>query len=133
MSRILVVEDSPDCLKPLQRLLQLAGHEVACARDGVEALALIESFRPDRLVTDLMMPGMDGVRLIETIRGGGGRFARLPIVVYTAWSDAGIDRRLRELGVAAVHSKGDADVEALLGSVRGADRDDRPRIPPSFS
>ena len=133
MSRILVVEDSPDCLRPLRRLLQIAGHEVACARDGVEALALIETFRPDRLVTDLMMPGMDGVRLIEAIRGGGGRFARLPIVVYTAWCGAGIDQRLRELGVAAVHSKGDMDVEALLGSVRGTGGDDPAQIRSSFS
>ena len=133
MSRILVVEDSPDCLKPLQRLLQFAGHEVACARDGVEALALIESFRPDRLLTDLMMPGMDGVKLIEAIRGGAGGFAGLPIVVYTAWCGAGIDRRLRELGVVAVHCKGDMDVEALLGSVRGAGGDDPPQFPSPFS
>jgi CheY-like chemotaxis protein len=127
LSKILIVEDSPDCLTPLKRLLQFAGHEVACARDGVEALVLMGSFRPDRLVTDLMMPGMDGVTLIEAIRGGDGRFARLPIVVYTAWSSAGTDRHLRELGVDAIHSKGGADVEALLGSIcRGVDVNDLP-------
>lgn len=118
MSKILVVEDSPDCLQPLKRLLQLAGHEVACARDGHAALALMRSFRPDKLVTDLMMPGMDGVSLIEAIRHDSG-FRHLPIIVYTAVCNARIERRLTELGVAAIHSKSEVDVGSLLRSVQG--------------
>ena len=120
LSRILVVEDSPDCLQAFKRLLQLTGHEVECARDGAEALALMESFCPDRLVTDLTMPMMDGLKLIEAIRQGGGRFARLPIVVHTAWCSPQTERRLRELGVIAIHVKGDPDIQALLRSVQGS-------------
>lgn len=132
MSKVLIVEDSPDCLRPLNLLLQFAGHDVACARDGHEALALIRSFRPDTMITDLAMPGMDGVGLIEAIREDAS-FSGLPIVVYTAGSTPLIDRRLKALGVAAVHSKSTVDVQELLQSVQAVGGTDQPPFSSPFS
>ena len=132
VSKVLIVEDSPDCLQPLKRLLQLAGHEVACARDGVEALTLVRSFRPDKLVTDLSMPGMDGVGLIEAIRRDRS-LAHLPVIVYTAGSDPHTDLRLKALGVAAIHSKGAVDVQALLRSVQAVGGNEPPAFSSPFS
>ena len=132
MSKVLIVEDSPDCLRPLKLLLQLAGHEVACARDGREALALVQSFRPDTMITDLSMPGMDGVGLIEAIREDDN-FSELPIVVYTAGSTPQIDRRLKDLRVVAIHSKSNVDVQELLRNVQAIGGTGQTTSPSPFS
>jgi CheY-like chemotaxis protein len=84
MSKVLIVEDSVDCAQPLERLLQMDGHEVADAGNEKEALEMVEWFRPDKVVTDLMMPEMDGITMIRTLRRDPG-FTGLPVVVFTAW------------------------------------------------
>jgi two-component system, chemotaxis family, chemotaxis protein CheY len=117
MSKVLIVEDSIDCAQPLKRLLQMDGHEVESAQNGREALKVAEWFRPDKVVTDLMMPEMDGLTFIRTLRRDP-RFSGLPVVVFTAWGDPKIRRRLEELEVGAVHMKGSLDVPALLKSVQ---------------
>lgn len=117
MSKVLIVEDSVDCAQPLKRLLQMDGHEVELANNGREALKVAEWFRPEKVVTDLMMPEMDGITLIHTLRRDP-RFSGLPVVVFTAWGDPKIRRRLEELEVGAVHMKGNLDVPALLRSVQ---------------
>jgi CheY-like chemotaxis protein len=119
MSKVLIVEDSIDCVQPLKRLLQMDGHEVEYARNGKEALAVAEWFRPDKVVTDLMMPEMDGMTMIRIMRKDP-RFNGLPVVVFTAWGDPNIKRNLEELHVGAFHLKGNLDVPALLKSVQAA-------------
>lgn len=119
MSKVLIVEDSMDCVQPLKRLLQLDGHEVEYAKNGKEALEVAEWFRPDKVVTDLMMPEMDGITMIRILRNDP-RFTGLPVVVFTAWGDPKIRRKLEQLDVGAYHLKGNLDVPALLRSVQAA-------------
>ena len=59
-ARLLVVDDEPNIRELLSASLRYAGFEVATAADGQQALALADSFRPDLLVLDVMMPGLDG-------------------------------------------------------------------------
>lgn len=68
MPKILVVEDDPALLKLLERVLVEKGHEVAVAEDGELALRLVETFRPDLVVTDLLMPVLDGYELLTQLR-----------------------------------------------------------------
>jgi two-component system OmpR family response regulator len=80
-ARLLVVDDEPNILELLSASLRFAGFDVASAPNGVEALRLARSFRPDLLVLDVMMPEMDGFDLVRRLRGEG---SRTPVVFLTA-------------------------------------------------
>ena len=85
LPKILVVEDDGDLLHMIKTMLQAIG-EVTLARDGQEALDLIKNgFRPDVIVTDLMMPRMDGLTLAKTLKGDPN-VGNIPLVMLTAKS-----------------------------------------------
>ena len=85
LPKILVVEDDGDLLHMIKTMLQAVG-EVTLARDGQEALDLIKNgFRPDVIVTDLMMPRMDGLTLAKTLKGDPS-VGTIPLVMLTAKS-----------------------------------------------
>ncbi len=67
-AKILVVEDNPDAAQALSELLELWGYEVAVAVDGMTALRVVESFRPDVVLMDIGLPGMDGYELARRLR-----------------------------------------------------------------
>src|SRR4029453_11650900 len=81
--RILVVDDAPDMVDNCTRILRRAGHRCLSATDPHRALALLESERPDLLLTDLKMPGIDGLALLRRARGLD---PTLPVVVITAFA-----------------------------------------------
>ena len=60
MAKVLIVDDEPNIVLSLEFLMRKDGHEVRSAPDGARALALAEQFRPDLVLLDVMMPGMDG-------------------------------------------------------------------------
>jgi CheY-like chemotaxis protein len=66
--RILVVDDEPDQRFLLRRIFERAGHEVTDAADGAAALEAVRQSSPDLVVTDMMMPVMDGPELIRRLR-----------------------------------------------------------------
>ena len=67
-ARILVVDDEPAARSALAEILKEEGYEVRSAADGFKALGRAETFAPDVLITDLKMPGMDGVELMHKLR-----------------------------------------------------------------
>lgn len=80
-SRILAVDDDPDLLRLLSIRLTAEGYEVDCAKDASEALKQLVSFRPGLVISDLRMPGIDGMGLfaeIQRLRPG------LPVIMLTA-------------------------------------------------
>ena len=79
--RILVVYDDRAVRESLRRSLSFNGYSVALAQDGLEALDLIASDRPDALVLDVMMPKLDGLEVCRQLRSTGDD---LPILVLTA-------------------------------------------------
>jgi DNA-binding response OmpR family regulator len=66
--RILIADDEPNIITALEFLLRGSGHEVSVARNGEEALALVDSVRPDLVVLDVMMPLRSGYDVCERIR-----------------------------------------------------------------
>jgi CheY-like chemotaxis protein len=68
VARILVVDDEPAQRFALRRILERAGHEVTDAGDGAAALRAVLELPPDLVVTDMMMPVMDGNELIRRLR-----------------------------------------------------------------
>jgi PAS domain S-box-containing protein len=95
--RVLVVDDNRDAADSLAMMLELTGHEVRAAHDGLAALAEAERFEPDVILLDIGMPGMNGyevaMRLRETPHG---RHAR--IVALTGWGAEDDKRRAVEAG-----------------------------------
>jgi len=94
---ILIADDNPDALESLALMLRLEGHEVACASDGEEALALAGERRPEIVVLDVGMPKLDGCEVARRIRAESwGRAAVL--VALTGWGQDIDRRRSREAG-----------------------------------
>jgi two-component system, OmpR family, response regulator len=80
-ARLLVVDDEPNIRELLSASLRYAGFEVATAADGQQALTMAESFRPDLLVLDVMMPGLDGFGVVRRMRQSG---RHTPVLFLTA-------------------------------------------------
>jgi len=80
-ARLLVVDDEPNIVDLLATSLRFAGFEVATASNGSEALRVASSFKPDLLVLDVMMPGIDGFTVVRRLRQDG---IGAPVVFLTA-------------------------------------------------
>ncbi len=94
---ILIAEDDADQRSILEMLFRGAGYDVAVASDGVEALEKLEEMEPDIIISDLMMPRMDGGQLVRKIRTSG-KFTRLPVLMLTVVSDVQKEYELLDLG-----------------------------------
>lgn len=94
MARVLVAEDSPTQAQFVNFLLRDAGHEVELVVNGVEALAAVRRQLPDIVVTDMQMPQMNGLELVEALRA---EFPGLPVVLNTEFGS-------EELAVQALRS-----------------------------
>jgi DNA-binding NtrC family response regulator len=79
--QILVVDDEPNMRKVLRAMLEHDGHEVHVAEDGAEALRILAENHVDLVITDLRMPGMDGMTLLQRIHG---QRPLLPVIMVTA-------------------------------------------------
>jgi len=88
--RILVVDDEAKLLRAVAVDLRGEGYDVATARSGAEALALVAQSLPDLIVSDIRMPGMDGYQLARRLRENA-RTAIIPIIFLTA-KDTSADR-----------------------------------------
>jgi CheY-like chemotaxis protein len=93
--KILIVDDNCDTRQLLHFLFGLKGLAVVTAEDGEEGLEKAKGERPDLIVTDLPMPYMNGVEMIEQIRSDAN-IAHTPIVIYTARKRNLIDSILSE-------------------------------------
>lgn len=77
---ILTADDDPQLLRLVSRNLEFDGYTVLTAKDGQEALSLIEAQHPDLVLLDVMMPKMDGLQVCEHVR----EFSAVPIIIVTA-------------------------------------------------
>lgn len=116
-TRILVVDDDPSLLALVANILGDEGYDVATARNGAEALEQVAAALPSVLVTDLMMPVMDGRALVRACRAVPAT-ARLPIVVMSAAFPVLLEG-VRQLGVEhAIQKPFDADaLVAIIASL----------------
>jgi two-component system alkaline phosphatase synthesis response regulator PhoP len=80
---LLIVDDEQSILDLLQNILEDAGYVVLTARDGYAALALARQLRPDLVLTDVMMPRMDGRALFAQLRGDADT-TRIPVIGMSA-------------------------------------------------
>lgn len=119
MSYLLVVDDVDENLVYLTTLLEAHGFEVKSARNGAEALALARAETPAVVVSDLLMPVMDGYRLLGHWKSDA-RLKRIPFIVYTAtYVDPADERLAEDLGADAFIRK-PAEPQAFIADLRKA-------------
>ncbi|KQP13542.1 response regulator [Pseudorhodoferax sp. Leaf267] len=116
-AHILVAEDEPDIRANLGRLLRLEGFDVSLAASGAQALQMAHTRRPDLVLTDLMMPGMDGRRLLRALRGDP-RTAGVPVVCLSARVEAADMQGAVAAGASAYITK-PYQSATLLACIRG--------------
>jgi threonine synthase len=82
--RVVILEDNPDSARLITRILKNTGdYEVHVAEDGISGLNMIQSMKPDLVITDLMMPRMDGFQVIEAMKADE-QLRSIPVIVLTA-------------------------------------------------
>jgi DNA-binding response OmpR family regulator len=113
---VLVVEDDPDLGDAMVTFLQEEGLEAKLARDGDQAMRMVDDFAPAVMVLDLMMPRRDGFSVLRELRADG-RISSLPVIVVTAIF--GLSERLyaTELGAVDYVTK-PFELDELLERVR---------------
>lgn len=94
---VLVVEDDPPLRRMIGIFLRAAGYRVCAAEDGLSGLALARDERPDLVLLDLMMPGLDGWEVLRRIKGDA-RTAAIPVLVLTASVDPPLTEQALQLG-----------------------------------
>jgi signal transduction histidine kinase/DNA-binding NarL/FixJ family response regulator len=113
--RLMVVDDVPQNCAMMRDLLQDAGFVVAVAVNGLECLALLDSFKPDLILMDVMMPVMDGNETTRRIRHMAD-WGDVPIVAVTASASAEDERKSRAAGANAFLAK-PVDHDLLLRTI----------------
>jgi len=100
--RILVVDDDDSVISVMQQFFATAGYRVEFAQHGGDALTLVQHDPPDLVLLDLMMPGMNGVEVLQRILA---LRATLPVIIVTARADATLAEQTRALGAFAYVTK----------------------------
>ena len=105
LKKILYVEDEPDIVTIAElALVTLGGFELRSCASGTEALAAVPQFKPDLVLLDVMMPGMDGVATLGALRADPST-SFVPVVFMTARSQPAEIARYRSLGALDVITK----------------------------
>ena len=117
MSRVLVVEDDPQLLRAMRITLHARGHEVVTAATGRKALSEAASARPDLVVLDLGLPDLDGVEVIEGLRG----WTSVPIIVLSGRTSGGDKVAALDAGADDYVTK-PFGIEELLARIRAVTR-----------
>jgi two-component system KDP operon response regulator KdpE len=117
VSRVLVVEDDPQLLRAMRITLHARGHEVIVAATGRKALSEAAAARPDLVVLDLGLPDLDGIEVIQALRGWTG----VPIIVLSGRATGGDKVAALDAGADDYVTK-PFGVEELLARIRAVTR-----------
>ncbi len=113
---ILVIDDDGFYRGVIRRILEDGGHQVLETEDGREAVDLYRQFRPDVVVTDIFMPGMDGGEVIRALRAVDNHVKIVAVSGGGAFYDVDVLDMARKLGAAVILRKLDPK-ERILGEV----------------
>lgn len=116
-STILIIEDDELTRENLQTILEMEGFRALAAPDGPSGLDLARGERPDLILCDVMMPGLDGLGVLRALRERP-ETAAIPLIFLTARGERKDQRAGMELGADDYLTK-PASVDELLGAVRG--------------
>ena len=107
---VLVVDDHPEIRDLMVKILERRGYRASTASDGHDALTQFALARPDLVITDLSMPGLNGYQLCRLIRG----ISSVPVLIMSA--QKGVEEKAYEVGAGVFVSK-PFDMEALWAEI----------------
>ena len=128
MAKILVVEDNALNIKLFCDLLAAHGHETEPVTDSREALAAARAFKPDLVITDIQLPYITGIELMEMLRADE-ELKDVPIMAVTAYASLGDEERIRGAGAESYVTKPISvarfvqEVDSLLARKQPAEAD----------
>lgn len=103
--RILIVDDDADIREATQLCLEIMGEwEVLKASNGLDGIAIARSEKPDAILLDMMLPGMDGLTILQKLREHA-ETQKIPIIILTAKAQSYEQKTFRKLKVASVITK----------------------------
>ncbi len=114
--RVLVVEDQEDNMQIMNDMLASAGYEVIKAVTGNEGVAMAESHKPDLILMDIQLPGLDGYEATRRIKANAA-LRHIPVIAVTSYAMDGEESRAEEAGCDAYFAK-PVSPRALLAKVR---------------
>lgn len=114
--RILIVDDEPDLLEMVQINLEMEGFECIVAYDGFRALDRVRKERPDLIILDVMLPGMNGYKVCRLLKFDE-KYKQIPIIMLTAEAQRA-DRLLGEETGADYYMTKPFDADKLLAKVK---------------
>lgn len=109
---ILIVEDEPSIIEALKFLMEQCGHQVVIAYDGEEATELIDKFKPDLILLDIVLPGIDGFKVCEIVRFNP-KWQEIKIIFLTAKNNEEDIAKGMALGADAYISKPFSNAELV--------------------
>jgi len=131
---ILIIDDIATNRRLLRATLEAEGHDVQEAANGIEGLRALEEQQADAVISDVLMPGMDGFRLCHEIRSNQ-KLCSLPLVLYTSTYNSPTDRQLAESVGADAYIFKPAPAATLLEAIHTAQRKGRlhePKLAPGL-
>lgn len=111
--KVLIVEDDALLLITLTNQFEDAGYTVVTANNGNDALTVFHNEHPDAVVLDVMMPGIDGIQVLETVREDGTG-TDTPFIILSNVNDAEYRERAEHAGATAYLLKSDRHIDSIV-------------------
>ncbi|HBB64382.1 hypothetical protein A3K02_00420 [candidate division WS6 bacterium RIFOXYD1_FULL_33_8] len=114
--KILIVEDETPLLDSYAELVETAGYVAMKALDGYQGLDLLANNldQIDLVLLDLMMPGVDGLEVLKTIKNNEDKYGKMPIVILTNMTSESVVKEAFNMGASSYLVKTDLDYEGLV-------------------
>lgn len=120
MKKILIIEDDQIVANVYRNKLAVEGYETEVSPDGETGLRQVRTFKPDLVLLDLMLPGISGVEVIKSIRGGDPELAKTPIIVFTNTYLTNLIQEAWRAGANKCLSKANCTPKDIIDIVRNA-------------
>ncbi|HOK35514.1 MAG TPA: response regulator [Candidatus Pacearchaeota archaeon] len=117
--KILLIEDDPFISDIYITTLNDAGYEVSLANDGLTGLEMAKTIKPDLILLDLLLPGMDGLKVLENIRKEKNeKLNKIPVIIITNWVEKENIEKAKKLGVSGFILKVSLGPKDLIKEVK---------------
>lgn len=111
VKKVLLVDDETNFAQLLSAILTTDGYEVTVAHDGQEGLEKLETFQPDAIISDVVMPRMDGFELFKQVKASD-KTSSVPFLFITGYQDGPMLERARKIGAFGILQK-PIDIEQI--------------------
>ena len=118
--KILIIEDEDPLLDSYAKLVEMAGYIAVKASDGYQGLDILANNldQIDLVLLDLMMPGVDGLEVLKTIKNNEEKYGKMPIVILTNMTSESVVKEAFNLGATTYLVKIDLDYEGLVKELK---------------